>query len=86
LCWCARADVCEVLSHSHFSKEYRALEKVITWCAAAISPASLYIVRGVIGADLLTVAINAAVGSINMRAALEHSRLGLRINVCSFFV
>jgi hypothetical protein len=86
LCGCARAYVCEVLSHSHFSKEYRALENVINRCAAASSPASLYIVRGVIGAHLLAVAIDAAIGGVNMRAALEHSRLWLRINVCSFLV
>src|SRR5439155_9507674 len=86
LCGCARADVREVLSHSHFSEEYRALESVINWCAAAFSPVALYIVRGVIGAHLLAVAIHAAVSSVKMRAALEHSRLWLRINVCSFLI
>jgi hypothetical protein len=35
---------------------------------------------------LLAVTINAAVRGINVRAALEHSRLRLRINVGAFFV
>ena len=86
MCGCARADVCEVLSHSHFSKKYRALKKVIARCAAAIAPFSLDVVRGVIGADLLAVAINAAVGSVNPCATLKHSRLWLRINIRSLFV
>jgi len=35
---------------------------------------------------LLAVTINAAVRGVNVRAALEHSRLRLRINVGAFFV
>src|SRR5262249_52742878 len=83
---CARTDVRDVLSHSHFCKEYRPLKNVINWCASAISPASFYIVRGVIGAHLFAVAIGAAIGGVNVRAPHDHSRLRLGINVCSFLV
>jgi hypothetical protein len=83
---CARANICEVLAHSHFSEEYGSLKNVIPWRAAAISPLSLDIGGDVIGADLLAMAIDAAVGSINVRTSLEHSRLWARINVCPLFV
>ena len=86
MCGRARADVRNVLAHSHFSEEHRALENVINRCATTVSPASLYIVRGVIGAHLFAVAIDAAVSGVNMRTARDHSRLWLRINVRSFFV
>ena len=72
---CARANVREVLSHSHFSEEYRPLKNVIARRAAAIAPFPLDIVRDVVGADLLAVAIDAAVCCVNVLAALEHSRL-----------
>jgi len=62
------------------------MENVIARRTAAIPPFSLDIVCDVIRADLLTVAINAAVGRVNSRAALEHSRLWPRINVRSLFV
>ena len=35
---------------------------------------------------MLAVTVNAAVRSINARAALEHSRLRLRIGICAFLV
>jgi hypothetical protein len=83
---CARANVCEVLTHPHFSEEHRTIENVIAWCAAAISPFSFYIICNIIGAHLLAVAINTTVGGVNPRAALEHSRLRLRVNVRSLFI
>src|SRR6266702_2929355 len=86
LCRCARADVREVLSHSHFSKEYRAFENVIARCAASVTPLPLNIVRFVIRADLLTVAVNAPVRRVHAFTVLEHPRLRLRIDVCSFLV
>jgi hypothetical protein len=82
----ARADVRDVLAHTHFAKKHRLLENVIARRAATISPFSLDVGRSVIGAHLLTVTINAAVCGVNVRAALEHSRLGLRINVGAFLV
>src|SRR5262249_15577151 len=83
---CARADVCEVLAHPHFSQEDRLVENVIAWCAAAIAPFSFDIVGDIIGAHLLAMTIDAAVGSVNVCATLEHSRLRPRINVRSLFV
>src|SRR5262249_59678607 len=81
---CARADICEVLAHPHFSKEYRPIENVIARRAAAITPFSFDVIGGIVGADLLAVAINAAVGRVNSYAALEHSRLRPRIDVGAF--
>jgi hypothetical protein len=46
------------------------LKNVIAWCAAAIAPFSLDIVGDVVGADLLAMAINAAVCCVNVLAAL----------------
>src|SRR4029077_6145278 len=83
---CARPNVCEVLTHSHFSEKYRALKNVIARRAAAIAPFPLDIVGGVIGADLLAMAIDAAVGRVNALATFEQPRLRTRINVRSFFV
>jgi hypothetical protein len=85
-CGRARADVCDVLPHTHFRQKHLALENVIARRAAAVTPSSLDIGRGVIGAYLLAVAIHTAIRSINVRAALEHSRLRLRINICAFLV
>jgi hypothetical protein len=83
---CARANACEVLAHSHFSKKYRPFEDVIARRAAAIAPFPLDIVGDVVGADLLAMAIDAAVCCVNVPAALEHSRLRARINVRPLFV
>jgi hypothetical protein len=74
------------LAHSHFSEKYWTLKNVIPRRAAAISPFSLDIIGDVIGADLLAMAIDAAVCRINVCAPLEHSRLRTRINVRPFFV
>jgi hypothetical protein len=83
---CARANICEVLTHSHFSEKYRPLKNVIAWRAAAIAPFPLDIVSDVVGADLLAMAIDAAVCCVNVRASVEHSRLRARINVRPLFV
>jgi hypothetical protein len=83
---CARANVCKILAHSHFSEKYRTIKNVIAWRAAAIAPFSLDIVGDVIGADLLAMAINAAVCCVNVLAPREHSRLRARINVRPLFV
>src|SRR5215470_2466555 len=82
----ARANVCEVLAHSHLSEKYWVLKNVISRRAAAISPFPFDIVSDIIGADLLAMAIDAAVSRINVRAALEHSRLRTRINIRPLFV
>src|SRR5262249_25247622 len=58
----------------------------IARCAASITPFPLNVVRNVIRADLLTVAVNTPVRRVHALTALEHSRLRLRINVCSFLV
>jgi hypothetical protein len=84
--WGARTYVRDVLAHAHFPKKHRLLENVIARRAATISPFSFDVGRGVIGADLLAVTINAAVRGVNVRAALEHTRLRLRINLGAFFV
>src|SRR5262249_51062349 len=83
---CARANVCKVLAHSHFSEKYRTLKNVIARRAAAISPFPLDIVGYVVGADLLAMAIDTPVCCVNVRAPLEHSRLWARINVSPLFV
>src|SRR5207247_10550640 len=54
--------------------------------AAAIAPFSLDIVGDVVGADLLAMAIDAAVCCVNVPAPFEHSRLRARINVRPIFV
>jgi hypothetical protein len=63
-----------------------ALEDVIARRAAAITPFSLDIVRRVIGAHLLAVTVNAAVRSVDLCAAVEHSRLRLRISIGAFLI
>jgi hypothetical protein len=83
---CARADVPKVLAHAHLPKENRSFENVIAWRAAAVTPLPLDIGARIIGADLLTVTINAAIGSVNARALLDHSRLRHRVDVCAFLV
>jgi hypothetical protein len=83
---CARANVCEVLAHPHFSQKYRPIENIIARRAAAIAPFPLDIVGDVVGADLLAMAIDAAVCCINSPAPLEHSRLRARKNVRPLFV
>ena len=83
---CARANVCEVLAHPHFSEKYRTLKDVITRGAAAIAPLPLDIVGDVVGPDLLAMTINAAVRCVNVLAPREHSRLRARINVRPLFV
>jgi len=83
---CARANVCEVLAHPHFSEKYRPLKNVIARRAAAIAPLPLDIVGDVVGADLLAMAIDAAVCCVNVPAPFEHSRLRARINVRPLFV
>ena len=82
----ARANVCEVLSHSHFSEKYRPFKNVIARRAAAIAPFPLDIVGDVVGADLLAMTINATVCCVNVLAPREHSRLRARINVRPLFV
>ena len=85
-CGRARTNVCEILAHSHFSEKYRTIKNVIARRAAAIAPFPLDIVGDVVGADLLTMAIDAAVCCINVRAPVEQSRLRPRINVRPLFV
>ena len=83
---CARADVGEVLAHSHFSEKNWTIKNVIARRATAISPFSLDIVGDVVGADLLGMAIDAAVCCVNVLALFEHSRLRTWINVRPLFV
>jgi hypothetical protein len=83
---CARTNVRDVLAHSHFSQKYWTIENVIARRAAAIAPFPLDIVGDVIRADLLAMAIDAAVCCVNVRAPVEHSRLRARINVRPLFV
>jgi len=66
--------------------ERRLLEDVIPRRAAAVTPSSLDIGPGVFGAHLLTVTVNAAVRSVHVGAALEHSRLRSGINICAVLV
>jgi hypothetical protein len=84
--WRARADVREVLAHAHLPKENRSFEDVIPWGAPAVTPFSLDIGARILGADLLTVAIVAAVRSVDARAACDHSRLRHWINIRAFFI
>jgi len=82
----ARADVCDVLAHAHFPEKHWPLENVVAGRAAPVAPFSLNIVCGVISAHLLAVAINEAVRGVNMRPALDHSRLRHWINIGAFLV
>jgi len=82
-CQRARANIREILAHTHFPEEYRSLKNVIARCAAAAAPFPLDVVGRVIGANLLAVTIDAAVRSINARAAFDHSGLRLRISVAA---
>src|SRR4029453_17561532 len=61
-------------------------ENVIARRAAAVTPLPLDIGARIIGADLLTVTINAAVRGVNARTLLDHSWLRHRIDVRSFLV
>jgi hypothetical protein len=72
-CRCARPDVGQVLAHAHLPKKNRSLENVVARRAAAVTPFSLDIGASIFGVDLLTVTIDAAIGSINVRAARDHS-------------
>jgi hypothetical protein len=85
-CGRARADIREVLAHPHFSEKHLPLKNVIARRTAAVTPPSLDIGPGIIGAYLFAVAIDAAVCHVNARAAFEHSRLRLRIDVGAFLV
>ncbi len=82
-CQRARANIREILAHTHFPEEYRSLKNVIARCAAAAAPFPLDVVGRVIGANLLAVTIDAAVRSINARAPFDHSGLRLRISVAA---
>src|SRR5262249_15602255 len=84
--WRACADVRKVLPHAHLPEKNRSFENVIARRAAAVTPFPLDIVSRVFRADLLTVAINATVRSVNARALLDHSRLRHWINICAFLI
>jgi hypothetical protein len=74
------------LAHAHLPKKNWPIENVIPRCAAAVTPFSFDVVCRVIGAHLLAVTINTAVHGVNARAAFDHSRLRLRINIGAFLV
>jgi hypothetical protein len=80
------ANICNVLAHARLPEKNRPLENVIARSATAVTPFALYIVRRIIGAHLLAVTINAAVRSVNTRAALDHSRLRHWIDIGAFLV
>jgi hypothetical protein len=61
------------LAHSHFPEKYWTIENVIARRAPAVAPLALDIIRRIIGTDLLTVTIDAAIGGVNARALLDHS-------------
>jgi hypothetical protein len=84
--WRAGADVRKVLTHAHLSKKNGSFENVIARRASAITPFSLDIRARIIGTHLLAVTIDTAIGSVNARAARDHSRLRHRINVRAFLV
>src|ERR1019366_9096353 len=80
------ADIGKVGTHASLAEQHRSRENVIARRAATVTPFAIDIGRDVIRADLLAVAIEAAVRGINMPAALGHSRFRLGINVGTFFV
>lgn len=82
----AFSNVREIRSHPHFAEQGRALENVIARRAAASSPFPVNVRRGIIGAHLLAVAINAAVSRVNLPATHGHTRFGHGINVSALFV
>src|SRR5207249_9591308 len=77
----ARNDIRKILAHTHFPLECWPLKNIIAWCAAAVAPFALDIVGRVIGTYLLAMTIDAAVRSINPRAAFDHSGLRLGVNI-----
>src|SRR4029077_7729848 len=81
LCGGTRADICKIRTHPHFSEKHWSLENIIARRATAVSPFPFDVVSSVIGADLLAMAINAAVRSVNAATPSGHSRLRLRIGV-----
>src|SRR4029077_2078089 len=85
LCRCARPDIRKIRSHTHFSEKHLSLKNIIARRAPAVTPVPFDVVGGVIGADLLTVTIDAAVRSINAPAPLGHSRLRPWISVGAVF-
>ena len=77
----ARTDIRKILAHTHFPEEYWPLKNIIARCTPAVAPFALDVVGRVIGAYLLAVTIDAAVRSINPRAAFDHSGLRLGVNI-----
>lgn len=71
----------EIGTHSHFPKQHRTIENVIAWRAAAVAPFAIDIGSGVVGANLLAVAIDAAIRDINVASAFGHARLRSGIDV-----
>jgi len=71
--WRAGADVGKILAHAHLPEKNGSFENVITRRAAAVTPFSLDVGASIFGVDLLTVTIDAAIGSVNARAPLDHS-------------
>ena len=90
------SDVRKIRTHPLFPEQHRATENVIARGAAALAPFrtrlrrsiafSIEVGSSILGAELLAVAINAAVGSVNVAAALGHSRLRHWIDIGAFFV
>ena len=68
------------------SRERQVVRKYIAWRAAAITPFPIDVSRSIRRAHLLTVTIDAAVRSVNARAACDHTRLRHRIDICAFLV
>ena len=76
----------QIRTHPRFAEQHRTVENVIARCAAAFAPFPFDVRSGVIRADLLAVAIDAAVRGINLSAALGHSGFRHRINIGAFLV
>jgi hypothetical protein len=89
-------DVRQVRSEPHFPDQNRSVEDVIArrtptigplWTRAWSCPSlKINVGSGIIGANLLAVAVKTTVGDVNASAALGHSRFWHRINVSALFI
>src|SRR5438874_1218248 len=72
--------------YSPFVLEKETRHLSVVPAAPVMAPLSLDIIGDVVGADLLSMAIHAAVCCVNVLAAVEHPGLRARINVGPLFI
>lgn len=78
--------VCEIRPHSHSAELNWSIEDIIARSAPPFAPFPIDVGAGIIGSNLLAMAIEAAIGDINASSALSHPRFWRRIGILAFFV